>query len=92
VIKKIQTLAKKTFITLGCEGMTRVDFFVTPQQKVYVNEANTIPGFTQISMYPKMWIASGMPYTNLLDKLIDLALARFNRNRVLVKARSNQKM
>lgn len=87
VIKEIQSLAKKTYQTLCCEGMARVDFFVTPENKIYVNEANTIPGFTQISMYPKMWEASGLPYSQLLDKLIDLALERFKRNRVLVQAR-----
>lgn len=88
VISKIQTVAKKAFTTLSCEGMARIDFFVTPRNKIYVNEANTIPGFTQISMYPKMWMASGLSYSALLDRLVELALERFARNRRLVKARS----
>lgn len=88
IINKIQTIAKKTFKTLCCEGMARVDFFITPRNKIYVNEVNTIPGFTQISAYPKMWMASGLSYSALLDRLIELALERFTRNRVLVKARN----
>ena len=89
VVKKIQNVAKQAFVALACEGMARVDFFVTPAHRVYVNELNTIPGFTQISMYPKMWIASGLSYSTLLDRLIQLALDRFARNRVLVSARNN---
>lgn len=85
---QVQELAKKAYVTLCCEGMTRVDFFVTTENKVVVNEANTIPGFTQISMYPKMWIASGLNYGALLDKLITLALERFARDHALIKARS----
>lgn len=84
VIKKIQTIATQAYTALACEGMARVDFFVTPRHKIYINEANTIPGFTQISMYPKMWHASGVSYSDLLDKLITLALQRFERNQVLV--------
>lgn len=90
MIKEIQAAAKKTFSTLACEGMARVDFFVTAENKIYVNEANTIPGFTKISMYPKMWEASGLPYGQLLDKLIALALERHKRDRVLVTARSSK--
>lgn len=85
VISQIQYLAEKAFINLCCEGMARVDFFVTPENKIYLNEVNTIPGFTQISMYPKMWEASGLGYATLIDKLIELALEKFQRNRVLVK-------
>jgi D-alanine-D-alanine ligase len=57
--------------------MARVDFFYTPEGKFYVNEANTIPGFTNISMYPKLWEASGMSYSELVDRLIQLALDRY---------------
>lgn len=85
---QVQALAKKVFVTLCCEGMARVDFFITPEQKVIVNEANTIPGFTQISMYPKMWMASGLSYSALLDRLISLALERFARDHALIKARN----
>jgi len=82
-IKKIQELAVKTFKILNCEGMGRVDFFVKKNAKghtdVIVNEINTIPGFTNISMYPKLWEASGLPTGKLLDKLIALAIERFKR-------------
>ena len=60
-----------------CEGMARVDFFLeTATGRLYINEINTIPGFTSISMYPKMWEAAGVPFAELLDRLIDLALER----------------
>ena len=77
-IKNIQKMAIKTFEVLCCEGMARVDFFLTKDNKIIVNEINTIPGFTSISMYPKLWEASGMPYSKLIDTLIELAIDRFN--------------
>lgn len=76
IVKKVQTLAIKAFQALECEGMSRVDMFLTPQGKLYVNEINTIPGFTSISMYPKLWEKSGISPTKLVDKLIQLALNR----------------
>ncbi len=76
ITARVQELAVAAFKILACEGMARVDFFVTPRGKVYVNELNTIPGFTKISMYPKLWEASGIPYHKLLDRLIQLALER----------------
>ena len=79
-VKKIQELAIKVFKTLECEGMGRVDFFITPNGKIYVNEINTLPGFTSISMYPKMFEKSGLKFPALLDKLIQLALNRQRRN------------
>lgn len=72
---KIQDLAVKTFKTLNCEGMARVDFFLRDSE-LYVNEINTIPGFTKISMYPKLWEASGISYSELINKLITLAIER----------------
>lgn len=75
---KIQTLSKAVFRCLECKGMARVDFFVTPDDEIYVNEVNTLPGFTQISQYPKMWEASGLEYSALLDKLIELANTAFD--------------
>ena len=78
--KKIQTLAVRTFKTLACEGMGRVDFFLKKNGEVSVNEINTIPGFTSISMYPKLWEASGIPSKKLVDTLIALAIARFKRD------------
>lgn len=84
VASTIQSLAKKAFAILGCSGMARVDFFVTPDERVFLNELNTIPGFTQISMYPALWINSGLPYPELINRLVALALERFSFDRVLV--------
>lgn len=82
-IKKIQALAVESFKVLSCEGLARVDFFLKKNGDVYVNEINTIPGFTNISMYPKLWEASGLSQTKLLDKLIDLAIDRFKKEQKL---------
>ncbi len=79
-VRLIQELAIRTFQTLCLEGMARVDLFLTKNEKVYINEVNTIPGFTKISMYPKLWEASGIPYPKLLDLLIELAIKRHRRN------------
>jgi len=77
VTKKVQQLAAQSFKVLDCSGMARVDFLVTKKtNKVYMNEINTIPGFTSISMYPKLWEASGVGYSELLDRLIRLAIER----------------
>ncbi|MFW0154886.1 D-alanine--D-alanine ligase family protein [Rothia sp. P6271] len=72
----IQDLAVKAFLALDCEGLARVDFFYTPEGKIIINELNTMPGFTDISMYSKMWEASGLKYTEVIDRLIKLALER----------------
>ncbi len=77
VIRKIQAYATEAFRVLDCAGMARADFLVTrASNRVFLNEINTLPGFTSISMYPKLWQASGLPYPRLLDKLIQLALER----------------
>ncbi|MEK7154646.1 MAG: D-alanine--D-alanine ligase A, partial [Patescibacteria group bacterium] len=73
--KQVQDLAVTAFKTLCCEGMARVDFFLKGSD-LYINELNTIPGFTNISMYPKLWEASGLPYSQLLDRLIQLAMLK----------------
>ena len=74
---EIQRLAVACYQAVSCEGMARVDFlFEAATGKFFVNEINTIPGFTSISMYPKMWEAAGVPYAELLDRLIELALER----------------
>lgn len=79
-LQKVKQLAAKLFVRLECAGMARVDFFIEKRsQKIYFNEINTIPGFTQISMYPKLWEASGLSYQQLLTHLIELALARHQR-------------
>jgi D-alanine-D-alanine ligase len=71
---RVRALAVQAFQTLNCGGMARADFFFTPRGKFVVNEINTLPGFTKISMYPKLWEATGVPYSKLLDKLIALAM------------------
>jgi D-alanine-D-alanine ligase len=76
VIADIQDAACRAFTALDCNGLARVDFFVTPDDVVVVNEINTMPGFTHISMYPKMWAASGVDYPTLVDRLITAALRR----------------
>lgn len=82
-VKKIQEYAVRAFKTLCCSGMARVDFFLSDNSEILVNEINTIPGFTKISMYPKLWEASGIPYTELIDRLIQLAIDRFNKEQKL---------
>lgn len=78
--RRVQELAVKAYQAIDCAGMARVDFLLDKDQDeaagLYLNEVNTIPGFTQISMYPKLWEASGLPYPALLDRLIELALQR----------------
>jgi D-alanine-D-alanine ligase len=74
-----QLLACRAFEACRCEAMARVDLFLGEDGVWYVNEVNTIPGFTPISMYPRLWDATGVPYPELLDRLIDLALARHAR-------------
>jgi D-alanine-D-alanine ligase len=83
ITRRIQQLAVDTFKTLSCEGLARVDFFLTTKNKIVVNEINTIPGFTSISMYPRLWQASGISYTDLIDRLIQLALERFAKEKRL---------
>jgi D-alanine-D-alanine ligase len=85
-IKAAQKLARDAFQALECEGMARVDLFLDKiSGSFYFNEVNTLPGFTSISMYPKMWEASGIAYGELLSRLIELALARHQRKNALVR-------
>lgn len=77
--KAMQEIARKAFLALGCEGMARVDFFVRSDGSALVNELNTIPGFTDISMYPKTLVASGIAYGELVSLLIEHAVARWQR-------------
>ncbi|UJL46888.1 D-alanine--D-alanine ligase [Virgibacillus sp. NKC19-16] len=76
VTKRMQEVAVRAFETLQCEGLARVDFFLTDDREIYVNEVNTLPGFTKISMYPKLWEISGIPYSELISELIELAIER----------------
>ena len=92
--KRVRELAVKVFQTLCCEGLSRVDFFLRDGKsadsvsalqscEIIVNEINTMPGFTRMSMYPKMWEASGISYKDLITRLIELALARFEKENKL---------
>lgn len=81
--KTIQDYACRAFQAVDCSGMGRVDFFVDEEGGITVNEINTIPGFTQISMYPKLWEESGLPYSALLDRLIELALEKHRERQAL---------
>jgi D-alanine-D-alanine ligase len=75
----VQELAVQSFVAGECEGMARVDFFVREGGEVLVNELNTIPGFTATSVYAKLFEASGVPYPELVDRLVQLALERHER-------------
>ena len=79
--QKTKELAIKTFLALDCEGPGRVDFFLKENGELIVNEINTMPGFTRISMYPKLWEASGLSYPRLIDRLIELAIERFEKEK-----------
>jgi D-alanine-D-alanine ligase len=85
-MKAIQSLAIKVFKTLCCEGMGRVDFFLTRGGKIFANEINTLPGFTSVSMYPKMFDNSGVSYVKLLDKLIQFAIDRQKRESAIKRS------
>ena len=74
--EKIRTTAIKAYRTMGCTGLSRVDFFMKPDGTVCINELNTLPGFTSISMYSKLFMESGISYSELVDRLIGFALER----------------
>jgi D-alanine-D-alanine ligase len=85
VADEVRTMAVRAFTAIGASGLARVDFFLERESgRIYLNEINTIPGFTAMSVYPRLWAASGVPYGELIDRLIALALARYEdefRNR-----------
>jgi D-alanine-D-alanine ligase len=81
--ERVREVALHAYRVLECAGLARVDFFVTEAQAIIINEVNTIPGFTSISMYPKLWQASGLTYAGLIDRLITLALERADEARQL---------
>jgi D-alanine-D-alanine ligase len=76
VTRLVQEYARRTFTALDCAGLARADFFVTPELEIYLNEINTMPGFTPTSMFPRMWAATGLDYPKLIARLIRTALAR----------------
>ena len=82
--ERVRQLAVESFVATECEGMARIDFFVRPDGEVIVNEINTIPGFTATSVYAKLFEAAGIPYADLLDRLIELALERHERRSKLL--------
>jgi D-alanine-D-alanine ligase len=80
-LEDVQRLSIAAFRAIDASGLARVDFFLTSDGRLFVNELNTIPGFTSISMYPKLWEASGVPYADLVDRLIELAIERHEHDR-----------
>lgn len=81
--EKIRYFAIQAFQVLNCFGMARIDFFLTENNQIFINEVNTLPGFTSVSMYPKLWEVSGLTITELITKLIELALDRYYKeNRI----------
>ncbi|MCO5234012.1 MAG: D-alanine--D-alanine ligase [Chitinophagales bacterium] len=85
IITKIQNIAIRAYQCLGLEGLTRVDVFLTPDNEVIVNEVNTLPGFTSVSMYPQLWEKSGIAYSDLITELLQLAIAR-NKRKLSLKS------
>lgn len=81
--ERIRALAIEAFQVLGCSGLARVDVFLTDSGQVLINEVNSLPGFTRISMYPKLWQAAGMSYSELVSRLIELALERHDERQAL---------
>lgn len=89
VVEKIQTTAIQAFEALNCEGLARVDVFLKQDNTIIINEINTLPGFTKISMYPKLWEESGIAYRELIEKLIELAIERHQRDQQLKSSIQN---
>src|SRR5690606_28569991 len=81
VAEKVRDICLKAYKALCCEDFSRVDLFLTETGKIYINEINTIPGFTNSSMFPMMWNERGLGFTELISRLLDLALERYNRSR-----------
>jgi D-alanine-D-alanine ligase len=81
VVERVRELAVDVYRSVGCSGFARADFFVEDGQRVLINELNTIPGFTQTSGFPKMFAASGLPFTELLDRLLELGIERYREER-----------
>lgn len=84
ILEKTQKIAIETFKVLACEGLSRVDVFIQEDGEIIVNEINTLPGFTSVSMYPMLWKESGLQYADLLLELQNLAIKRFERDELLV--------
>ena len=85
VVEQVQSMAKKAYKVLSCSGMARVDMFLTTSGYIILNEINTLPGFTKISMYPKLMEISGIPYPELIERLVNLALERHKQHEAFLK-------
>lgn len=90
LLKKMEDAAIRAFKVLDCSGLVRADFFVTDEEEVIINEVNTMPGFTPISMYPKLWIESGLSYSDLIEELITLALDRYEEKQQLEHSKDGE--
>ena len=80
-VRRLQDYALRAYRAIDCAGLARVDFFVTPEDEVRIIELNTLPGFTPISMYPRLWQEAGIPYDELISRLVDLAIERHEESR-----------
>lgn len=89
VTDRIKQTAVQAFEALNCEGLARVDVFLKEDNTIIINEINTLPGFTKISMYPKLWEESGVSYRELIEKLIELAIERHQRDQQLKSSIQN---
>ncbi len=87
VEKELKEIAEKSFHLLELSGLSRIDFFVKEDDSIWLNEVNTLPGFTNISMYPKLWETSGIPYPELIHRLIQLAIKQFDLEKILKRNR-----
>lgn len=83
--EKLQAFAKRAYLALDGSGLSRADFFLTEDGEIYINEVNTLPGFTQFSMYPSLWEASGKPFEDLIEELIQLGFSRYNKKQSIQK-------
>lgn len=86
VSDKIRAIALQAYRALNCSGMSRVDVFLTEDNQVIINEINTLPGFTNISMYPKLWQQGGMTYQELISRLIELGIEKYQQSAALKTA------
>ena len=85
VSQRLRELAIAAYKSIDCAGLARVDFFLTANGETYLNEVNTIPGFTPMSMYPKLWEYAGLSYRDLITRLIELAFERYQEKRRAVR-------
>lgn len=90
LLERMEDAAIRAFKVLDCSGLVRADFFVTDKEEIIINEVNTMPGFTPISMYPKLWIESGLSYSGLIEELIMLALERYEEKQQLEHSKDGE--